>query len=107
MILKIIIHSQCRVTRSFNHLVGAQQNRRRQRDTDQLRGLQIRHELESRGPLRRQRDEGVIQAPRLHRLQMGRLTQFEAVFAVIRATQGRVMVIAAAASRGVGNSPTQ
>jgi hypothetical protein len=36
---------------SFNHLVGAQQNRRRQRDTDQLRGLQIRHKLESRGPL--------------------------------------------------------
>ena len=54
MILKNIIHSQCRVTRSLDHLVGAEQNRCRQRDTDQLRGLQIRHELKSRGPLRGQ-----------------------------------------------------
>ena len=45
--------------------------------------------------------------PSFAALQMGRLGQFGAVFAVIRATQGRVMVIAAAASRGVGNSPTQ
>jgi hypothetical protein len=40
--------------RSAGDLVRAQQNRRRKRDTDQLRGLQIRHELESRRPLRRQ-----------------------------------------------------
>jgi hypothetical protein len=40
-------------------------------------------------------------------LQIARLTQFGAVLAVIRATQGRVMVIAAAASRGVRNNPKQ
>jgi hypothetical protein len=51
MILKIIIHSQCRVTRSLDHLVGAQQNRRRQLDADGLRGPQIHGELESVGLL--------------------------------------------------------
>src|SRR6516165_6536659 len=38
MILKIIIHSQYPVTRSLDHLVGAQKHRRRDREVERLRG---------------------------------------------------------------------
>ena len=45
-----------RITRdvSFDHLVGAQQDRRRQIDTDRRGGLQIHHHLELRRLLDRQ-----------------------------------------------------
>src|SRR5215510_10961567 len=37
MILKIIVHSQCRVTRSFDHLRGAEQNSSRYVKAQRLR----------------------------------------------------------------------
>jgi hypothetical protein len=41
MILKIIVHSQCRVTRSFDHLVGDREQRRRHFETERLRVLRL------------------------------------------------------------------
>ena len=46
MILKIIVHSQCRVTRSFDHLVGALQQRLGNAEAERLRRLEIDHQLE-------------------------------------------------------------
>jgi hypothetical protein len=43
MILKIIVHSQCRVTRSFDHLVGAGEQRRWDFDAERIRGFEIDH----------------------------------------------------------------
>jgi hypothetical protein len=46
MILKIIVHSQCRVTRSFDHLVGCCEERLRHFQTQRLRGLEIDRQFE-------------------------------------------------------------
>jgi hypothetical protein len=46
MILKIIVHSQCRVTRSFDHLVGAGKQHRRNFEPDASGCPEVDHELE-------------------------------------------------------------
>jgi hypothetical protein len=48
MILKIIVHSQCRVTRSFDHLVGAGKQRRRNGEAECFGGCKIDGQLEAR-----------------------------------------------------------
>src|SRR5215472_15965569 len=41
MILKIIVHSQCRATRSLDNLVGASEQRRRHLAAERLGGLEV------------------------------------------------------------------
>jgi len=41
MILKIIVHSQCRVTRSFDHLVGTSEQRRWDVEAERAGGVAV------------------------------------------------------------------
>jgi hypothetical protein len=54
MILKIIVHSQCRVTRSFDHLVGECKQLVRHVETERFCGLEVDHQLELRRLTNRQ-----------------------------------------------------